>query len=175
MSPPRRPRVEGTHKRRRNVTFRAILVARARFTGLQDPDARLAGPPALLGRAGLALHVTVGTNIRERCQELPPARLALLLLVDLDDDAIYSGQGIVGLLPILDAAPFRQLLAVAVREIEVDLVLYRIKGLLQLIKEVTILADNNELRRHVGVLQSTDLARDGTELCLLYTSPSPRD
>ena len=36
-----------------------------------------------------------------------------------------------------------------------------VERLLQLVEEVTILADNNELRRHVGVLQSTDFTRYG--------------
>ena len=124
MSPPRRPRVEGTHKRRRNDTFRAVLVARARFPGLEHADARLARPPApLLARAGLALHVAVRTNIRERRQELAAAGLALFFLVDLDDDAIYSGQRVISFLAVFHSRAFRQLLAVAVREIEVDFVL----------------------------------------------------
>ena len=41
----------------------------------------------------------------------------------LNNDAVDRRQRVVGLLAVLDAAPFRQLLAVAVGQIEVHLVL----------------------------------------------------
>ena len=91
-----------------SLAFRAILVARARFTGLQHADARLARPAAaLLARAGLALHIAVRTNVREGRQELAAARFALFFFVDLDDDAVDRRQRVISLLAVLDAAPFR--------------------------------------------------------------------
>ena len=99
-------------------------------------------------------------------KELAAARLALLLLVDLDDDAVDTPSA--GRRPPCGTRrelPSRQLLAVAVREIEVDLVLDRIKGFLQLFEEPSpYWRHDHELRRHVGVFQAADLARDGTEL-----------